>query len=166
MPDMIYILEMIGVIAFAISGMIEARAKNMDPVGIYTIAFITALGGGTLRDLMLDNHPLYWMRHQEQPILIFFLTLAFSLIRRFRRLRVSAIVIPDAIGLGVFSILGAQLALQHGHIPVHCLSSGGDHRDFRRRPARYPVQRGAVHFPQGPDLRLGCLRRVLALFPV
>ena len=47
MLDMIYVLEMIGIIAFAISGMIMARSKNMDPVGVFTIGFITALGGGT-----------------------------------------------------------------------------------------------------------------------
>ena len=61
MFDIIYVLEMTGVIAFAISGMLIARSKNMDPVGVFTIGFVTALGGGTLRDLMMDNHPLYWI---------------------------------------------------------------------------------------------------------
>ncbi len=115
MNTTIYILEMIGVVAFAISGMIEARSKNMDPVGIYTIAFITALGGGTLRDLILGHHPLYWIQHQEQPILILVLSVLYSYLPFLRRLRLSAIVIPDAIGLGIFSILGAQLALQTGN---------------------------------------------------
>ena len=64
MIDIIYVLEMVGIVAFAISGMIVARSKNMDPVGVFNIGFITALGGGTLRDLIMDNHPLYWIKHE------------------------------------------------------------------------------------------------------
>lgn len=115
MQEIVYALEMIGVVAFALSGMIAARAKNMDPVGVYTIAFITALGGGTLRDLIMDNHPLYWIAHEELPILILVLAVAYSYLRPFSRLRESNIILPDAIGLGIFTLLGAQLALQLGH---------------------------------------------------
>lgn len=115
MFDIIYLLEMIGIVAFAISGMIVAHQKNMDPVGVFTTGFVTALGGGTLRDLMMDNHPLYWIQHQELPILILVMAILFSYSGLAGRLKESRIVIPDAIGLGTFSILGAQLALDLGH---------------------------------------------------
>lgn len=115
MIDIIYSLEMIGVVAFAISGMIAARSKNMDPVGVFTIAFVTALGGGTLRDLIMDNHPLYWIKHESQPILILGMAIIFSYWHRMSRIKESRIVLPDAIGLGIFTILGAQLALDLGH---------------------------------------------------
>ncbi|MGO1657526.1 MAG: trimeric intracellular cation channel family protein [Marinobacter sp.] len=115
MFDIVYLLEMIGIVAFAISGMMVAHSKNMDPVGVFTIAFITALGGGTLRDLIMANHPIYWIRHEEQPILILAIAVVFSYWKHSKRIRESWIVFPDAIGLGTFSILGAQLALDMGH---------------------------------------------------
>src|SRR5690554_2618762 len=96
MPDIIYLLEMIGIIAFAISGMVVARSKNMDPVGVFTIGFITALSGGTLRDLIMDNHPVYWIKHEEQPILILAMAIVFSYWKRSERMRESWIVFPDA----------------------------------------------------------------------
>ncbi|MEN3366202.1 MAG: hypothetical protein V7606_3476, partial [Burkholderiales bacterium] len=54
-------VEAMAVLVNAISGFIEARSKKMDVVGVFIVAFITAFGGGTLRDLLLDKRPLFWV---------------------------------------------------------------------------------------------------------
>ncbi|MES2073301.1 MAG: trimeric intracellular cation channel family protein [Pseudomonadota bacterium] len=114
MSTLLHAVEVGGIIAFALSGFIEARMKKMDAVGVFTVAFITAFGGGTLRDLLLDRRPLFWVEHQEYPILIF--ALALGAIPFLRHLRSSvterAIIYADALGLGLFSVGGASLALE------------------------------------------------------
>lgn len=118
MNNLIYILEFIGIIAFAISGFQAARKLEMDPVGYFFIACVTAFGGGTARDLILDRTPIYWVQHQEFPILILVLALLFAYIKPLSKLKIldddSKILIPDAIGLGIFSVLGTKLALDEG----------------------------------------------------
>ena len=141
MFDIIYVLEMTGVIAFAISGMLIARSKNMDPVGVFTIGFVTALGGGTLRDLMMDNHPLYWIKHQEQPILILCMAVVFSYWHRVERIRESRILLPDALGPGVFSRSSARSWLWTWATPGSCgVTTGRDDRYFWWCPARHLLQ--------------------------
>ena len=68
-------LELVAVLAAAFSGFAEARKKKMDVVGVFTVAFVTAFGGGTLRDLLLDRRPFYWVEHYEYVIVILVLTL-------------------------------------------------------------------------------------------
>lgn len=114
LADLIYILEFVGIMAFAISGMLEAQNRDMDPVGVFAIACITAFGGGTLRDVILDHQPVYWISHQEFPVIILALTIAFSYVPRLRAIPARAMILPDAIGLGVFTVLGTQLALSLG----------------------------------------------------
>ena len=114
MNQIIYTLEFLGIISFAISGMIAAKEQGMDPVGLYFIACVTAFGGGTARDVILDNHPVYWIQHQEFPILILVLAIIFAYVKPSAQLKEVHILIPDAIGLGIFSVLGAKLALDHG----------------------------------------------------
>ncbi len=115
LANILYLLEFIGIMAFAVSGMLEAQNRDMDPVGVFAIACITAFGGGTLRDVILNNQPVYWIERPEFPILILVLTLGFSYIPKLRAIPARSIVIPDAIGLGIFSVLGTQLALAMGN---------------------------------------------------
>jgi uncharacterized membrane protein YeiH len=113
---LIKLIEILAILVFAFSGFIEARGKKMDVVGVFTVAFITAFGGGTLRDILLDKRPLFWVTHQEYAILIFVLALvAAPLIRMLGKIvSERSFIIADAIGLGLFSIAGVSEAQAAG----------------------------------------------------
>ena len=113
---LIRLIEVIAILVGAFSGFIEARRKRMDLVGVFTVAFITAFGGGTLRDILLDKRPLFWVAHEEYAILIFVLALiAVPLIKRLRQIvSERLIVVADAIGLGLFAIAGVAEAQRAG----------------------------------------------------
>ncbi|WP_332877519.1 trimeric intracellular cation channel family protein [Massilia sp. S19_KUP03_FR1] len=123
---LITFIEIMAILVGAFSGFIEARRKRMDLVGVFTVAFITAFGGGTLRDILLDKRPLFWVTHQEYAILIFVLALVASPLIRTLRQIVSErlIVIADAVGLGLFSIAGVSAALD-AEMPLFIASMMG-----------------------------------------
>ena len=108
------VMEAIAVLSSAISGFAEARKQHLDPVGAFVLAFATAFGGGTLRDVLLDHRPFYWVQHQWYTVIILVFSLSTSgvlrLVSRVATERV--LLITDAIGLGFFSASGTSLALQ------------------------------------------------------
>jgi uncharacterized membrane protein YeiH len=124
--SLITVIEITAILVGAFSGFIEARRKRMDVVGVFTVAFITAFGGGTLRDILLDKRPLFWVMHQEYAILIFVLALVAAPLMRTLRQIISErlIVIADAIGLGLFAVAGVSQA-QAAHMPVFIASMMG-----------------------------------------
>ncbi len=115
----VFVVEVIAVLACAISGFAEAQRKDMDLVGVYVVAFLTAFGGGTLRDVLLDRRPFFWVEHEQYPIIILALTLVAAPLLRFaqRIIPNPVFVIADAIGLAFFSIIGVALALDSGMSP-------------------------------------------------
>jgi uncharacterized membrane protein YeiH len=110
---MLAIIEIGAIIAFAVSGLIEAARRRMDIVGVFTVAFVTAFGGGTLRDVLLDRRPLFWVQHQEYVWLVLILTLVGPPVLGVMRHRWADRVmkVTDAIGLGLFAVSGAALAM-------------------------------------------------------
>lgn len=121
---MFYILDLLGTMAFAISGVLTALNKKMDPFGVLVIAFVTAVGGGTLRDVLIGRTPVGWMRDLNYVYLIttgFLLALVFR--KKLDRLRVSLFLF-DTIGLGVFTLIGLEKGLETGLHPVICVALG------------------------------------------
>ncbi len=111
---MMLVIEVVAVISGAIFGVLLARRKGMDFVGVFCVAFMTAFGGGTLRDVLLDRHPLFWIQYSWYPIVVFTVAAVISLIPRVPKWVERFLYFPDALGLGLFSVLGTQIALDEG----------------------------------------------------
>ncbi|QDV66557.1 hypothetical protein Poly24_02440 [Rosistilla carotiformis] len=107
-------IEFAAVVASAVYGVLLARRHDMDFVGVFSLAFIVAFGGGTLRDLFLDRHPLFWIQEDHYPVVVFAIALAAYGVRRIPDRTESILSIPDALGLGLFSIAGASAAIEAG----------------------------------------------------
>lgn len=114
MKTALYVIEIAAVLVFAYSGMIQARRSGFDYVGVLTIALVSALGGGTLRDVMLGNHPLYWIAHWEFLIYILLLSPVALFLLRFKKDFSSdrSLMLVDAVGLGLFTASGTGIALE------------------------------------------------------
>lgn len=111
----LYYIELFGVAVFAVSGALAAGRKSLDWLGVSVIAVVTAIGGGTLRDLLLDNRPFFWIR-EPMPLYVVLISTVFTLIYvRFHQPPIKAILVADAFGLGLFTISGAQIAERGGH---------------------------------------------------
>ncbi|OYU80167.1 MAG: hypothetical protein CFE23_10625 [Flavobacterium sp. BFFFF1] len=122
--NVFYLLDVIGTSAFAVSGALTAMNKKLDPFGVYIIAFVTAVGGGTLRDIMIGRTPVGWMLDLNYVYLItfgFFLAVIFR--KKLDRLRVSLFLF-DTIGLGVFTLVGIEKGISVGLHPVICIALG------------------------------------------
>jgi len=119
-----YLLSLLGVGVFAISGALAAGRKSLDLLGVLVIAVVTAIGGGTLRDLLLDRHPIFWIQ-QTEILVVILAAAAFTLVYvRFRDPPERALLIADAMGLALFTISGTQLAEAAGVAGVNAVIMG------------------------------------------
>ena len=113
----IALVELLGVLAFAFTGIIEARKKRMDLFGAYAVSMIAAFGGGTIRDLLIGNYPLYWVTHSNYALMLLGFALASCLLGAafYENKQVNtAFEVLDTLGLGLFSTAGASVAHQSG----------------------------------------------------
>jgi len=110
----LYILSLIGVGVFAASGALAAGRKSFDLLGVIVISGVTAIGGGTLRDVLLDRHPIFWIADPMQLVVILGATALTLVYVRFRRPPWTALLVADALGLALFTISGTQVAEQRG----------------------------------------------------
>lgn len=121
---MFELLDILGTMAFAISGALTAMNKKMDPFGVFVIAFVTAVGGGTLRDVLIGRTPVGWMKELNYVYMIilgFFIALIFR--KKLDKLRVSLFLF-DTVGLGVFTLIGLEKGIATGLHPVICIALG------------------------------------------
>lgn len=119
-------VEVLATLAFALSGGMEAARKRLDAVGVCVVAFLAAFGGGTLRDLLLDQRPFFWVRHVELLWAVLALCGLAMLLLRQRHFEPTARAIqwPDALGLGLFAAVGVDQALQSALPPLVAVLMG------------------------------------------
>jgi len=114
----LHLLDLCGVAVFAVSGAIVAARRRLDVVGVLVIATVTAVGGGTLRDVLLGRHPIFWVA-DPTPLVVACAAAALTLVYG-RRARIprNALVIADALGLGLFCVTGTSVAERAGAPPL------------------------------------------------
>lgn len=116
-------VEIAGTIAFAMSGAFAAMQHRLDPFGVLIIAFATSVGGGTIRDLLLDV-PIFWM-HDLVICAVIFITTVFAMIfKSLERNFKNTLFIFDSLGLGLFTIIGVQKGIAADLHPVICITLG------------------------------------------
>jgi uncharacterized membrane protein YeiH len=109
-------VEAAATVAFALSGLLEAARKRLDAVGVCVVAGLAAFGGGTLRDVLLDRRPFFWVQHAAWLWAVLGLCIGAMLFLRARHFALTerAMLWPDALGLGLFTASGTQIALGAG----------------------------------------------------
>nr|WP_321243439.1 trimeric intracellular cation channel family protein [uncultured Psychroserpens sp.] len=118
------VIDILGTFAFAISGVLVALNKKMDPFGVLIIAFVTAVGGGTLRDVMIGINPVSWMTNMTYVYVIFGATVFAILLRsKINYLRTSLFLF-DTIGIGLYTVVGIEKGLIAGLHPIICIALG------------------------------------------
>jgi len=122
--DLLRLIEILGTITFAISGVFAAMQKRLDIFGILIISFITSIGGGTLRDVLLGDLPVKWMRNIETPVLILVSAICAVLFRHVIKNFQQTLFIFDSLGLGFFTVLGLQKGIKFGLNPGICVVLG------------------------------------------
>lgn len=109
-----FVIELLGTVAFTISGAFSAMQKRLDAFGVIVIAFITAIGGGTIRDVLIGYTPVSWMRDLNGPILITITAVAAILFKKYIKNFKVTLFLFDALGLGLFTLIGIQKGVDAG----------------------------------------------------
>jgi uncharacterized membrane protein YeiH len=121
---MLHLLDLAGVAVFAISGAIAAGRAGLDLLGVVVVASFTAIGGGTVRDLLLNRHPIFWIQDPTYLIVIVASALGTVLYARVFPPFERALLVADALGLALFAIVGAQVAESAGLSPIIAVLMG------------------------------------------
>jgi uncharacterized membrane protein YeiH len=149
-------LDLAGVAVFAISGALTAGRKRLDLIGVLVIATVTAVGGGTLRDLLLDRHPIFWLQDASYLAVIAVAALGTVVVARVAHPSLvvlqRTLLVADALGLALFSISGGQIAERAGMPALAVVllgtmtgSAGGMIRDVLTNEVPLLLRRGELY---------------------
>ena len=116
LSEILVVVEVLATLAFALSGLLAAARQRLDAVGVCVVTGLAAFGGGTLRDVLLDRRPFFWVEHSAWLWVILGLSAAAMALMRVRHFAPTerAMQWPDALGLGLFTANGTQIALEQG----------------------------------------------------
>ena len=120
----VYLLEILGTAAFAVSGALAASRKNMDIFGFFVLALMPAVGGGTLRDVILDRHPVFWIDDVSYVIVALLAALVVFLNAYQPGSRRQVLVWMDALGLALFAAVGTEISLEMNAGPIVAVMLG------------------------------------------
>lgn len=149
---LVRLLDLIGIGVFAISGALAAGRKRLDLLGVFVLASVTAIGGGTVRDLLLDRHPIFWLTDVAYlAVIVVAVAITFAYVH-YRRPPLASLLVADALGLALFSIAGAQIAENAGlpSVSVVLLGTltgvgGGVIRDVLSAEIPFVLRRGNLY---------------------
>src|SRR5688572_13504534 len=122
--EFLRVIDIVGTVAFSIAGTFAAMEKKLDVFGIFIIAFVTALGGGTLRDVLIGEVPVKWMLDLGPVVIVFSSTIAAMIFNRVIKNFHKILLLFDSIGLGFFTVIGIQAGITLGLHPAICISLG------------------------------------------
>lgn len=120
----LYIIDILGTISFAVSGAFLAMEKKLDPFGVLVLSFVTAMGGGTLRDIMIGNLPVSWLTNEVPTLIIFSSSIVTMLFGRYLKHLTTTLFLFDALGLGLFTIVGIKLGIERDYSMGVCITLG------------------------------------------
>ena len=149
---LVQVLDLLGIGVFAVSGALAAGRKRLDLLGVFVLASVTAIGGGTIRDLLLDRHPIFWLSDATFLIVIVgAVAITFAYVQ-WRRPPLASLLVADAFGLALFSIAGAQIAEREGLPAVSVIIlgtitavAGGVIRDVLSAEIPFVLRRGNLY---------------------
>lgn len=118
------LIDLLGIISFAISGVFAAMQRRLDIFGILVMAFVTALGGGTVRDILIGDFPVQWMLNLNYPVIITLSAMVTVVFHKIIRNLEKFLLVFDALGLGFFTILGLEKGIAYGLHPGICIMLG------------------------------------------
>ena len=117
-------IDVLGTISFAISGVLVAMNKKMDPFGILIIAFVTAVGGGSLRDILIGKTPVSWMTIMIFTYVVLGSTIFAVIFRNTINYLRTSLFLFDTIGIGLYTVVGVEKGIKAGLDPIICIALG------------------------------------------